>query len=89
VLSTLKIKGINKAGLTVRNTNEDIKIIIPETLAAEFSLRVDTNGEIDVEDLNIKPTLVENSRLDFESGAGGPRIRVSIRGEGNISVRGN
>lgn len=86
---SLKIKGINKAGLTVRNTNEDIKIIVPESLAAEFSLRVDTNGEIDVEDLEIKPTLIENSRLDFESGDGGPRIRISIRGEGNISVRGN
>lgn len=85
----LKIKGINKGGLTVRNTNEDIKVFVPESLAAEFSLRVDSNGEIDVEGLEIKPSLVESSRLDFKSGAGGPRIRMSIRGEGNISIRGN
>ena len=85
----LRIKGINKAGLTVHNTNEDIKVFVPESLTAEFSLRVDNNGEIDVEGLEIKPTLVENSRLDFESGAGGPRIRMSIRDDGNISIRGN
>ncbi len=85
----LRINSINNAGLTVRNTNEDIKVFVPESLAAEFSLRVDNNGEIDVEGLEIKPTLVENSRLDFETGAGGQKIRMSIRGEGNISVRGN
>jgi len=85
----LRIIRINNAGLTVRNTNEDIKLFVPESLAAEFSLRVDTNGEIDVEGLEIRPTLAENSRLDFESGAGGPRVRMSIRGDGNISVRGN
>ncbi len=85
----LRINSINNAGLTVRNTNEDIKIFVPKSLAAEFSLRVDNNGEIDVEGLEIKPMLVENSRLDFETGAGGQKIRMSIRGEGNISVRGN
>ena len=85
----LRIESINNAGLTVRNTNEDIKVFVPNSVAAEFSLRVDSNGEIDVEGLDIKPSLVEKSRLDFESSDGGPRIRMSIRGEGNISIRGN
>ena len=85
----LRINGINNGGLTVRNTNEDVKVFVPEELAAEFSLRVDNNGEIDVEGLAINPTLVENNRLDFETGSGGPRIRMSIRGDGNISIRGN
>ncbi|MCP4705463.1 MAG: hypothetical protein GY865_12750 [candidate division Zixibacteria bacterium] len=85
----LRINGINKGGLTVRNTNEDIKVFVPESLAAEFSLRVDNNGEIDVEGLEIKPMLVEHSRLDFETKDGGPRIRMSVRGDGNISIRGN
>lgn len=85
---SLDIIGINNAGLTVRNTNEDIRISVPKTLSASFSLRVDTNGEINVEDIEMRPSLVDSNRLDFDTGTGGPRVRMSIRGDGNISIRG-
>ena len=73
--------------MTVLNTNEDIEVFVPESFPAEFSLRVDTNGEIDVEGLEVKPVLVDSDRIDFISGDGSYRIRMSVRGDGNISVR--
>ncbi len=84
----LNIVGINNGGLTVRNTNEDIKVNVAKSLSAEFSLRVDSDGEIDVEDLPVKPILIDSNRMDFITGEGGPKIRMSIRNEGNINIQG-
>jgi len=87
-LISVEIAEINEGSLTIRNTNEDIYMSVPKSISADFSLRVDSNGEINTEDFNVRPTLVDNDRLDFISGDATAKIRASIRGNGNIKVQG-
>jgi hypothetical protein len=84
----IEIADIVEGNLTIRNTNEDIYLTVPESISADFSLRVDSNGEINTDGFRVRPTLVDSDRLDFVTGNAGARIRVSVRGEGSIKVQG-
>ncbi len=84
----LSIDDMIDAGLTVRNNNEDIEISVPENGSADFSLKVEGNGEIHADGLTIVPTYVDYNRLDFKIGEGDSRVRVSVGGKGNISING-
>jgi len=84
----ISIAKMDEAGLTIRNNNEDIELSVPVKSSVDYSLKVEGNGEINAEGLDIIPTYVDYNRLDFKTGDGDSRVRVSVGGKGNINISG-
>ncbi len=84
----LEIIDMSEGQVVVSNRHEDIEITIPDTLSAFFSLAVDEDGTIEATDFPFTSDLVRPSRLNLISGKGTVDISGSIRGKGNIYVRG-
>ncbi len=84
----ISISEMKDGRLVILNRFEDIEIMVPENIDADFSLSVEENGRIESAHFNMKPNLVETNRLSFTSGEGKAKIKSSIRGEGNIFITG-
>ncbi len=85
----LSIRSMEKAEISIRNNNEDIEIIVPERASAAYSLKVEGDGEINASGLDIVPNYVDYNRLDFKTGTGESKVRVTVSGNGDIFVKGN
>ncbi len=79
---------MNEGQLVVSSKHDDIEIFVPESISAFFSLSVDENGEIEADGFPFSTDLIENDKLNLISGDGLVDISSSIRGEGNIYIRG-
>jgi len=84
----LEISEMSSGQLVVSNRHEDIEITIPDTLQAFFSLAVSEEGMIEVTNFPFKTDLVQRDRLNLLAGDGPVEISGSIRGRGNIYIRG-
>ena len=84
----MTLSTINKATLEMTNTNDDIELSVPADIAASFALTVGSDGEISADGLMMKPTGVQNNRLNFTSGGGGSDISIRVSGDGNIHLSG-
>jgi hypothetical protein len=84
----LEIAQMKEGQLVVTNQYEGIELTVPDTLSAVLSLKVDEEGVIDAKSLPFRTDLVEHNRLSLRAGKGEADISASIRGKGNISVRG-
>lgn len=84
----IEISDMAEGQLVVSNRHEDIDISIPDTLSAYFSLTVGDNGVIETSGFPVRSELVERNRLNLISGDGKVDINGSVRGEGNIYIRG-
>ncbi len=83
--------GLTKIGdgqLIVTNRYEDIEISLPVDVSAEFSLAVEEDGRIEVYNFPFKPDLILQNRLSLISGEGAALISGSVRGKGDVYVRG-
>lgn len=85
----LEITEANDAHLRISNRFEDVEISLPEDISASLSLAVDEGSKIDVSDINVKPELIEHNRMKLIAGRGKSIITSSVRGSGNIYVRGS
>lgn len=85
---SLGIKEMGKARLVVSNEYEDIELTVPDTLSAVISLAVDADGTIEATNFPFKTDLVERDRLNLHSRNGEAEINGTIRGKGNIYIRG-
>ena len=74
--------------LIILNRYDDIELMVPSQIEADFSLAVEENGKIEASNLIIKPNLIETNRLNFVTGQGEVKITGSIRGEGDILLIG-
>ncbi len=74
--------------LSINNRYEDIELEIPSDLSAVVTLAVDDEGKIDASEFNFKTELVEQNRLNLIAGTGVGLISGSVRGKGNIYIRG-
>jgi len=74
--------------LVVSNRNEDIDITVPADISAFFSLNVGENGVIEATNFPFTTDLVQRNRINLISGDGTVDVSGSIRGEGNIYIRG-
>ena len=79
---------MSEGQLVVKNRDEDIEISVPDFLPAYYFLSVGDNGQIDTSNLPVRTELVRPGRLNLVSAGGGVDISASIRGEGNIYLRG-
>ncbi|MCH7946719.1 MAG: hypothetical protein IIC66_02865 [candidate division Zixibacteria bacterium] len=84
----LEISGIDRAQLRITNRFEDIEINLPDSISAAFSLVVDEGGKIEVSNINFRSELIEHNRMNLVSGNGQSIISGSVRGSGNIYIRG-
>jgi len=85
---TLDIVQMAEGQLVISNRHEDIDITIPDTLSAFFSLAVDEDGVIEASGFEFRTDLVRPNKMNLLSGGGDVDISGSIRGNGNIFIRG-
>ncbi|RKX27058.1 MAG: hypothetical protein DRP45_01975 [Candidatus Zixiibacteriota bacterium] len=85
---TLEITEMTEGNLVISNRHEDIEITIPDTLSAFFSLAVGDDGVIEATNFPFTTDLIWHNRLNLVSGNGEIDISGSVRGTGNIFVRG-
>ncbi|MCP4683839.1 MAG: hypothetical protein GY867_00165, partial [bacterium] len=85
---TLEISQMSEGQLVVANRHEDIDITIPDTLSAYLTLAVDEDGVIEATHFPFVSDLVQPNRLSLVAGAGDVDISGTVRGKGNIYVRG-
>jgi hypothetical protein len=84
----LELSRMNGGQLVITNQYEDIELSIPDSLSAVLSLKVDEDGVIQAKNFPFRSDLVERNRLSLRLGKGDADISGSIRGKGNIYVRG-
>ena len=79
---------IGDGQLLINNHYDDIEITVPAGLSAVLSLSVDEGGKIEAVGFPFRTELVQSTRLSLVAGWGGGLISSSVRGRGNIFVRG-
>ena len=84
----VEIVGMNDGQLSLSNRQEDIEINVPDTLAAYYTLSVGEEGVIEVSNFPFRADLIQRDRLSLQAGESDADIRGSIKGAGNIYVRG-
>lgn len=84
----IDISSMGKGQIVFTNRQEDIEISVPDSLSAFFTLSVDEGSVIEVSNFSFTPDLVQRSRLSLQSGDGQADIRGSVKGSGNIYIRG-
>ncbi len=84
----LEIIELNDAQLRITNRFEDVELTLPDNSSASLSLAVDEGGKIEVSNINVKPELIEQNRMNLVAGKGASVITSSVRGSGNIYIRG-
>lgn len=84
----LSLTEMGDGQLIVTNRFEDIEFSLPSNISAEFSLAVEEEGKIEVYNFPFQPDLVQRNRLSLIAGDGAALISGSVRGNGNVYVRG-
>lgn len=85
---SVEVVDMQEGQLVVSNRQEDIEIVVPDTLSAFYSLSVDDDGVIEASNFSFTPDLVERNRLNLQSGDGHIDIGATVKGKGNIFIRG-
>jgi hypothetical protein len=85
---SIELISMTEGQLVVSNRQEDVEITVPDTLSAFYTLSVDDDGVIEATNFPFTPDLVERNRLSLQSGDGRVDILGSIKGKGNIFIRG-
>lgn len=85
---SVEIVQMSEGQVVITNRQEDIDISVPDTLSAFFNLSVGDNGIIETSNFPFIPDLVQRTRLSLQAGDGRVDIRGTIKGRGNIYVRG-
>jgi len=84
----LEIMEMTEGQLVITNRYEDIDISVPDSLSAFYSMVVDEEGTIEVANFPFTADLIRRNRLNLTSGEGDVEISGTIRGKGNIYIRG-
>lgn len=85
---SVEIVSMSEGQLVITNRQEDIDISVPDSLSAFYTLSVGDDGVIEATNFSFTPDMVQPSRLSLQSGDGQVDIRGTIKGKGNIYIRG-
>lgn len=85
----VELDELGDARVVVNNRYEDIELSVPQDISSSLSLAVEEDGRIEVTGFEFISDLVEHNRLNLIAGEGAATISASVRGSGNIYVRGN
>ncbi|MEA2031061.1 MAG: hypothetical protein U9N55_05650 [candidate division Zixibacteria bacterium] len=84
----IDIADMSDEQIIVSNWFEDVDITTPSNLSAALSLAVDDEGKIEVSGLEFITELVQQDRLSLVAGEGNGSVNCSVKGAGNIYIRG-
>jgi hypothetical protein len=87
-LINLSLDSLTAGKLRVNNQYESITLEIKNRVEAEFICKTSEEGVVTADHMEIIPTLVDENRLEFKSGAGTAEVRLTARGGGNIKIDG-
>lgn len=85
---TIELVNLDDVQLAVSNRYEDIEISVPDEVKTTFSLSVEEDGKIEVMNLPFTANQIQKNYLYLIAGDESSQIKASIRGKGNIFVRG-
>lgn len=85
---SLTVAELRDCRLLVSNRYEDIELWLPTDIGSILALAVDESGHIELSGLKVKSEMVQPNRLNLVAGDGDGLINASVRGSGNIYVRG-
>lgn len=80
--------GISNCDLYISNDYSNVDLTLPSAVSARLVAGVGGGGRIHTSDLNLKPTLLDLTRLEAVAGGGESRIEVNVNGIGNINITG-
>lgn len=84
----ISINRFDAENFIVSNRHEDVEMEVPSDLSAVLALAVEEGSKIEVSDFPFKADLVQENRLSLVAGKGDILINGSIRGGGNIYIKG-
>jgi hypothetical protein len=87
-LITLELDSLSTGKLRVNNSYSPISMNIKNRVDAEFICKVDEGSRVIAEHMDMTPTLVYDTRLEFESGDGAAEVRLTSTGSGDITIVG-
>lgn len=75
--------------LLIANRYEDIELMVPATIDAVVALAVEDGSKIETQGVPFRSEMVQPNRLNLIAGQGQGLVTASIRGDGNIYLRGS
>lgn len=85
---TIQFDTISDCELYIGNDFSDVDLTIPETISTKLIAGTGRGGRIHAKNVNLRPTLLELTRLEAIIGDGESRIEVNVNGIGNINISG-
>lgn len=87
-LITLELDSLSTGKLRVNNSYGPISMNVRNRVDAEFICKVDEGSRVIAEHMDMTPTLVYDTRLEFETGDGAAEVRLTTTGNGDITIVG-
>jgi len=85
----LQFDSVNSGASRIYNQYGDVEIELLGTVDARFICKNDENGKVRAYELDMVPTLIYDNRLEFQVGEDDAEVRVTTRGDGNITIKGS
>ncbi len=87
-LITLEFDSLSTGKLRVNNSYSPISVNIKNRVDAEFICKTDEGSRVIAEHMDMTPTLVYDTRLEFDTGDGAAEVRLTTTGSGDIDIVG-
>jgi len=84
----LTLDSLTEGTIRINNQYQHVNLEIKGRTDARFILKGGESSTITADKLILSPTLVDESRLEFESEAGKAEVRITVRESGDISITG-
>jgi hypothetical protein len=86
---SLELDSLTTGSLRVNNTYGRIALAIAGRADASFICKIGEKGTVTAERMTLTPSLIEDNRLEFMIGKGSAEVRLTVRGDGDISISGS
>ncbi len=80
---------IDNCDLNISSSYSDVELVLPKEISARLAVTVDKGGKIHTSNLNIRPKLLDPTRLEGMLGDGDSRIEVIVNGIGAVDISGS
>jgi hypothetical protein len=87
-LISLSFDSLTGGNLRINNQYENISLDFKGPVDAEFICKFESGNTVTADHMEILPTLVDENRLEFETGEGTAELRLNARGSGDITISG-
>jgi len=85
---TVALSRLSGSELYVANNYSNVNLSIPESSSVKLIAGVGNGGAIYTSNIHLRPTVLDNTRLEGIVGDGESRIEIDVSGIGNINIDG-